>query len=111
MADTVRRRVSSCSDLVTEEARYHRQCRDNFNVASLKCTSTSGRKGRPKNVTQEGNYVKLCNWLEMEEDLYSVAELYVQMKKLAASDEIYSKPQYLKEQLQKNYGNQIFLQL
>ena len=30
------------------------------------------------------------------------------MKKLAASDEIYSKPQYLKEQLKKKYGNQIF---
>ena len=78
MADTVRRRVSSCSDLVAEEARYHRQCRDNFNVASLKCTSTSC-------------FVKLCNWLEMEGDLYSVAELYDQMKKLAVSDEIYSK--------------------
>ena len=96
---------------MAEEARYHRQCRDKFNVASLKCTSTSGRKGRPKNVTQEGNFVKLCNWLEMEEDLYSVTELYEQMKKLAASGEIYSKPRYLKEQLKKKFGNQIFLQL
>ena len=47
----------------------------------------------------------------MEGDLYSVAELYEQMKKLAASDEIYSKPQYLKEQLKKKYGYHITKQM
>ena len=43
-------------------------------------------------TSQEANFIKLCEWLEMEGDMYSILELNEQMKTLAdANTEVYIK--------------------
>ena len=111
LAETVRRRVLSCTDddLHAADARYHRKCKDNFYVQSLQRQSDPDTKGRPINNIQDENFNKMCEWLEMDGDLYSLQELYEQMKSFAESDkDVYSKPQYLKEKLMKRYGDKVF---
>ena len=61
---------------------------------------------------QHDNFMRLCNWLENERDLYSISELYEQMISLAPSNsenyEVYPSHQYLKKKLQENYYEAIF---
>ena len=58
---------------------------------------------------QHDNFMRLCNWLESERDLYSISELYEQMISLAPSNsEVYSPHQYLKKKLQEKYCEAIF---
>ena len=54
-------------------------------MTSLQNISSPGKKGRPKNISQEANFIKLCEWLEMEGDMYSVLELYEQTKTIAGT--------------------------
>ena len=110
LAEIVLRRITSChdDDLFAAEARYHRKCKDNFYLQSLRPGDEPSARGRPSNTVQDEAFNKLCDWLEMEGDLYSLLELYEKMKSLAENDDdIYSRPQYLKEKLKKKYGEQI----
>ena len=46
----VKRRIMSCSDLVAEEGRYHKKCRDTVNLDSKsgKSIISLDKKGRPQ---------------------------------------------------------------
>uniref|UniRef100_UPI00358E100F uncharacterized protein n=1 Tax=Myxine glutinosa TaxID=7769 RepID=UPI00358E100F len=95
-AETVRSRLLSCSDLPAAEARYHYACRDKFNIETEQSSSEqqTKRKGRPTDHAQIESFNRLCDWLEAEGELYSVTELYHQMKLFSDSeDAIYSSSQ------------------
>ena len=87
---TVPRRVSNCSDLPAVEARYHIACQRKLDISSVPSLSGSTR-GRPTNAIETDNSNKLCDWFEKECELYTVYELYEQMKVLA--DDPYDPPQ------------------
>ena len=79
---TVKRRIMSCSDLVAAEGRYHKKCRDTFNLDSKSAKSIIivDKKGRPQSIEQLENFNKLCEWLENEGELHSLSELFDKMK-------------------------------
>ena len=75
--EQVRRRIINCCDLVKTEARYHEDCRTEFTRRKGK---PSGRPvEHPINEKQKDNFEKLCDWLECEREIYSVAELHNKM--------------------------------
>ena len=108
---TIMRRLSTCSDLPAVEARYHISCRKKLDLASIS-TSTSTQRGRPPNQLQADNFEKLCQWFEKECESYTVTELLEQMKRFANdpsdSNQVYSRPTYLKKNLQEKYGDTVF---
>ena len=108
-------RVSSCSDLPAIEARYHVSCKQKLNLSSLSKSRSSMKKGRPLNEVQSKNFKRLCQWLEREGDLYSVNELFEQVRLLSNDphdhNQIYSAPWYLKKKLQENYGDKSIFHL
>ena len=107
---TVPRRVSNCSDLPAVEARYHIACQRKLDISSVPSLSGSTR-GRPDNAIETDNSNKLCDWFEKECELYTVYELYEQMKVLA--DDPYDPPQvyadahYLERKMKERYGDMI----
>ena len=105
---TVHRRVTSCSDLPAVDARYHIKCRKRLHIASISSPSGSNR-GRPVNTTQTENFRKLCDWFERECELYTVYELFEQMKLLSDDpndpSQIYGDVRYLKTKLKEQYGD------
>ena len=70
----MKRQIISCIDLVQEEARYHDGGRAKF-TSGKHAKFTAQQKGRPQNNIQQSNYKILCEWLEREYELYSLAEL------------------------------------
>ena len=109
-AEVVKRRLLSCSDLPAVEARYHQRCRLDFKFPSNKeSTENECRKGRPKSEIQMANFSKLCDWLELEGELYSVRELYKKMEELSRTEgDVYADERYLKQQLKQKYKDSIF---
>lgn len=103
-AEEVKLRLINCIDLVQAEARYHDDCRTKFTERGV---SSKAQKGRPHNSTQQNNFEILCNWLETEGELYSLAELHEKMKKLTNSENIYS-CKWLKTKLIEKYTDSIF---
>ena len=59
--------------------------------------------------SKESAFYKLCEWFdsEMESGVYAVSQLHEQMKTLAGDDLHHEK--YLKQALEKHYGNSIFI--
>ena len=107
-AEAVKRRLLTCSDFPAVEARYHKHCRLEFKFPSKKENAQNlNKKGRPKSEMQMTNFNKLCDWLELEGELYSVGELYKKMEEIAEGD-IYADERYLKQQLMQKYENAIF---
>ena len=107
----VKRRIISCSDLVAAEGRYHKECRDTFNLDSKSAKSiiSLDKKERPQNIEQLENFNKLCEWLENQGELYSLSELFDIMKDFAEpSTNVYATKKYLKEKLQLKYKQNIF---
>ena len=99
---------------------YHKVYRNRFNLKSDQQIpfneadqSSTVEENKTKRSTKgpetDENFSKSCNWLEAEAKLYSVSELFDQMKLLSDhEDEIYCRPFYLKAQLVKRYGDDIF---
>ena len=58
---------------------------------------------------QSDTFEKLCEWLDMEAEPHTVSELRTKMIEFAGTDEhAYANNYYLKQQLQKRYGSNIF---
>ena len=51
---------------------------------------------------------RLCEWLEIETQLYTLSELHQKMVQIAKGTYVYTRNQYLKQQLQIRYGDRIF---
>ena len=82
-ATEVERRVSGCIDLVASEAVYHDTCKTRFfSDKSLSAkvdifkTPEQKKPGRPQNNEMQASFKHLCQWLEEQTELYTVAELY-----------------------------------
>ena len=61
--------------------------------------------------SKESAFYKLCEWFdsEMESGVYTVSQLHEQMKTLAGDDLPVYHERYLKQALEKHYGNSIFI--
>ena len=109
---TVRGRLMGIIDLQAEKIRYHRGCYRNFfreeqevaDEAPVKKSSV----GRPVSEEKRNSFDKLCEWLEKDTEQHTVSELRSKMQEFAGSNEnAYATKQYLKQNLQKRYGNKI----
>ena len=76
-ARVIEHRVLNCYDLPSAEARYHKLCRDQFNLQSIGKTSTD-RKGRP--CKDADGFEALCEWIETQGELYTLEELQEHLK-------------------------------
>ena len=103
--NAVHSRLTSCNDLVAEEAIYHISCMNRFRLQINK----SHKRGRPLDSTRMENFQRVCQWLEEEGDseLYTLSEVHSKMEELSEDTECYSK-KYLKEKLIEYYGNHIY---
>ena len=101
-AEKVKSRVLPCIDLVQANAKYHEDCRKTF-------TGRFGplSNGRPQNEGKQRNFEAICEWLETDGDLHSIAELHDRMKEMANSEDIYQR-KYFKEKLKEKYGSSLF---
>ena len=103
-------RLSGCSDLPAVEARYHHDCRSEFQLSMITSPEKNPR-GRPNGKIQKENFDRLCDWLENEGELYTVQELFTKMKELSdtpeVSDNFYSTRNYLKTKLSEKYNEGI----
>jgi hypothetical protein len=95
-------RILNVNDLVAPEAKYHKSCRTNFeNVAP-----THPTPGRPASQKKMGAFLAMCQKLEDEMHLYTVAEFHEAMKKLSEDDDVYS-ARMTKTKLVDKYGSSI----
>lgn len=102
LASDVQRRLFAANDLVAFEARYHMKCRENFKKFSPQLTP-----GRPLNQEKETHFDRLCEWLESEVEVYSLAEIHTKKTELSQnSEDVYSK-KWLKTKLKKRYGDHV----
>ena len=117
-AVAIKRRLLTCSDLPAVDARYHIVCRKkldreflHFQRDKSPTFSATKQRGRPKNDFQIKNFNALCQLLEEDCDLYSVAELHEKMRLLSDnpndSSQIFSSKQYLKKILKEKYADEI----
>ena len=117
-AVAIKRRLLTCSDLPAVDARYHIVCRKkldreflHFQRDKSPTFSATKQRGRPKNDFQIKNFNALCQLLEEDCDLYSVAELHEKMRLLSDdpndSSQIFSSKQYLKKKLKEKYADEI----
>ena len=117
-AVAIKRRILTCSDLPAVDARYHVACRQKLDRQSLHFQrvksptySATKQRGRPINDSQTKSFNALCQLLEEECELYSLAELYEKMRFLSDdpndSSQIFSSKQYLKKKLLEKYGDEI----
>ena len=108
LAHTVRGRLMAINDI--NRCRYHRTCYRNFCREDIPSDEApTKRPGRPINEEQCSNFAKLCEWLDKEAKQYTISELRSKMIEFAGSDEnAYASNQYLKQNLQKRYGNKIY---
>ena len=108
LAHTVRGRLMAINDI--NRCRYHRTCYRNFCREDVPSDEApTKRPGRPINEEQCSNFAKLCEWLDKEAKQYTISELRSKMIEFAGSDEnAYASNQYLKQNLQKRYGNKIY---
>lgn len=107
LSEEVRNRVINCIDLVQAEARYHRGCRSKFWLGSINASVVPGRsRGRPEDEDKMDCFEKMCNWMESEAELYTVAELREKLKEIAQDDNVYQ-IKWIKEKLKIKYGDHI----
>ncbi len=106
----VRGRLMATNDVVADKCRYHRNCYKDFCRECIPSDEAPvKRPGRPTNVHQARNFERLCEWLEIETQLYTVSELHEKMVQISKGTDVYTSNQYLKQQLQVRYGDRIFL--
>ena len=113
-ATEVERRVSGCIDLVASDAVYHDTCKTQFfSDKSLSAkvdifkTPEQKKLGCPQNNEMQASFKHLCQWLEEQTELYTVAELYDKICSMSECQAIYS-IKWLKQQLADHYKNFIF---
>ena len=102
---SVAQRICLTSDLVAAEAKYHRNCAQDFftKTEKVKCV------GKPANTVQECGFIELCSYLdENEECQYSLPELLDYMETFLNGEEGYSM-KYFKQKLKEHYGDDIII--
>ena len=95
-------RLSSISDLVVEKAVYHSICYAQF----FNDDDHPKAKGRPVNNDQQQAFNIMCEWLENENELYTLQELYEKMENVSAG--LVYGTKRLKQKLKEKYGELIF---
>ena len=104
-------------DLHAAACVYHQDCSCHFRCGrKLPMQHQSGPKpkltksGRPKDEDQQGAFLKMCSYLEANDDeQLTISDLTSTMMEFSELDiQPYSK-RYLKAQLQKEYGNSIYI--
>jgi len=103
-----------CTDLLSEEAIYHRACHRTFTHGKQLLTTdalgTTSSMGRPVEPHMSKLFDQMCDWLEVaDEELYrpTLDELQERMITIGHSDEVYSLKQ-LKRKLVEKYDDNIF---
>ena len=105
-------------DLHAADCLYHHSCSGNFRSGrDIPLQFQSGpevkrkKSGRPKNQDQEQAFLKMCSYLEMnDEEQLSISDLSNKMKEfLTEEDAVPYGNQYLKRRLKEQYGNAIYV--
>ena len=98
-------RLSTCNDLVAEEAVYHTSCMTKFRLI----INTGNKRGRPADVSMMENFKKICIWLEEDADcdLFTLQEMHDKMVELSEDTPCYT-IKSLKRKLLDHYGDHIF---
>ena len=107
----VKGRMESVSDLFAADAVYHRYCHSRFS-SKLPHTPHKLKRGRPHQEDAMNVFEKLCDKLEREceNEMYTLSQLHDLMFDMSENKSdltVYSKV-YLKELLQKRYGDHIY---
>ena len=103
----VQRRSLDCHDFVVAEARYHKLCYERFYSGKAKGDNFSS-PGRPIDHECLNYFNLVCEWLESEGEIYSLAEIHQKMSDIAGSAEYISSQKWLKNKLQQKYKEHIF---
>lgn len=105
----LKHKLVNCYDLVHVEAVYHDECRLNFEYkyGNPDNPVTLLSPGRPKCGPKEQNFNNLCDWLEENAELYTLAELHTKMVENSNPEDVYSS-KHLKKKLIDRYKEHIF---
>lgn len=103
--EKVTTKLSTVSDLVAAEGRYHRECYNYFKRVGSSLPGSSSVQGRKGDAVKSAGFDKLCQ--ELEEDCddcqYTLAQLILKMKQYDPTHETYSE-KHLKRKLKDKYG-------
>ena len=69
-------------DLVASEARYHITCIERSSLHKYQKSSNRTTVGQPVYNNEQEKFDIICKWLESEEEIYSMSEIYCKMKDL-----------------------------
>ena len=101
--DEVLVRTENVIDLVAAEGRYHRKCYSAFYSARLSALTP----GKPQSSTRHEAFLKLCSFMEAEEDSqFDLQDLIDRLKMISPLTEPYSKTHLLRL-LEGKYPGQI----
>ena len=101
--------LSLSIDLVGNDAAYRKQCKKYF-LCDKQLPGTkraSVIQGRIVLKDKQDAFLKLCNWLDDQTELFTVTELHEKLCSIAGSSDTYS-VKWLKKRLQEQYKEQIF---
>ena len=98
LAKTVKDRLGSGTDLVADEARYHR----------LKFKEKRKESpGRPTNQNQKELFEKLCEWLESEMEAQSMSDIHKKQHDFSVNEKDIYSAVWLQNLLKDQYGKNI----
>lgn len=105
---TVTLRLSGVIDLVAAEGRYHRYCYQNFLRPDLNIPQSVKKcAGRPTRNDVNETFMKLCEYIEDNEECqFSLSDLVGVMKRLDSTTAPYSE-KHLKRKLKEFYGDSV----
>ena len=85
----VKNRVLNCIDLVQVNGRYHKQFQSKFrlNTRDIASPASKNQAGCPQNVYFMEKFIKLCEWLDNEVELYSLTEQHEKIIELGSGKE------------------------
>ena len=99
----VRARLAGAYDMVAEEVVYHSTCRVKLHDSE----SISSNKGRPVNTFLKCVFDQTCEWLENENNLFTLKDFEDQMKVFADREAVFG-AKWIKKKLQEKYSDNIF---
>lgn len=69
------------------------------------------KPGRPVDSSKENAFYQLCGWMdsELESGVYTISDLHNKMKEMVGEESPVYQERYLKDNLQKYYGESIFI--
>ena len=102
----VRRRLSVCTDLVADEAVYHTDCHAKFFSSDWALVSKENR-GRKESTAKLSAFGKMCDWLDQQNELYTLQDLHNKMIEHSGGTDVYGTKR-IKQKLQEKYGDYIF---